>query len=152
MSVNEIKNAPGACTTGVTRFVKIGADGSQLPDDAAAWEAVLDTRSRLMWSVKEKKTTSWKAAQTAAKKISAAGFDDWRAPTVEELLLLADRTRTSPAIDTDFFPDCKSDWYWSSTPYAPSPGDYAWFVNFCYGSASWHSQSSYGFVRAVLTV
>jgi hypothetical protein len=130
-------------------FRKIGADGSVLPRDAEEWEAVLDQRTGLMWSVKVSKVTNWKRAAAAAKKVKAAGFNDYRLPTVEELFLLADRTRGDPAIDTEFFPDTPSDWFWSSTPYASPPGGYAWFVGFSFGYSLWDNHSSLGFVRAV---
>jgi hypothetical protein len=131
------------------RFVKIDAAGGELPLDATEWEAVLDKTTGLMWSVADKKVPNWKKADAAAKKITAAGLNDWRMPTVDELFMLADRTRTSPAIDTAFFPQCESDWYWTSTPYASSPGDYAWFVSFNGGDADWRGLGGYGFVRAV---
>jgi hypothetical protein len=132
------------------RFIKIGADGAQLPDDATEWKAVLDTRSGLMWTKADVKIKNWKKADAAATAMTAGGFSDWRLPTVEELFLLADRTRApSPAIDAEYFPDCKSDWYWSSTPYARSPGVCAWVVYFLNGSADWYDHDNHGFVRAV---
>ena len=130
-------------------FTKIGADGSVLPADAAEWEAVLDNRTGLMWSLETTKVANYSKCEAAVKKIKAAGFEDWRLPTVDELFGLADRTRVSPAIDTDFFPDTECDWFWSSTPYAESPGDCAWGVYFSYGGALWDGHSSGGFVRAV---
>ncbi len=98
-------------------------------------------------------------AETAIAKLNAekfAGFTDWRLPMVEELFLLADRTRFDPAIDTDAFPSCKSSWYWTSTDDASEEKDeesgtseFAWFVDFGYG----HSDSAHRFnnnrVRAV---
>jgi len=131
------------------RFTKIGADGSALPADAKEWEAVLDTTTGFMWTVAEKKVTNWKKADAAAKAMTAGGFDDWSLPTVEQLFALADRTRRDPTINTDLFPKCKSDWYWSSTPYAPSPGGYAWNVYFSNGYASYNGHDNHGFVRAV---
>src|SRR5262249_36158552 len=113
------------------RFTKIGTDGKPCEADHVA---VADGRTGLMWAVKPIKVKNWKPA--TEEKIAAelaesrlAGFDDWRIPTVEELMLLADRTRHSPAIDQDFFPDTPSDWFWTCTPYAPD-GDCAWVVVF----------------------
>lgn len=131
------------------RFVKIAADGSVLPTDATEWEAVLDSRTGLMWSVETKKAANWKAAQKVPAKIKAAGFDDWRMPTVEELFLLADRTRVDPAIDVAFFPDTPSDWFWTSTVDCESPSVCAWLVSFYYGASGRDSQGYGGFVRAV---
>jgi Protein of unknown function (DUF1566) len=133
----------------MSRFTKIGADGAKLADDAAEWDAVLDNTTQLIWTVKETARYTWKKAAAAVKKLDTAGFTDWRLPTVEELFLLADRTKHSPAIDTTFFPDCKSDWYWTATPAACSPGGFAWFVGFRYGVAGWGLQGNGNDVRAV---
>jgi Protein of unknown function (DUF1566) len=133
----------------MSRFTKIGSDGAKLGDDAAEWVAVLDNTTQLIWTVEETKRLTWKKAKAAVEKFDIAGFTDWRLPTVEELFLLADRTKHSPAIDTAFFPDCKSDWYWTSTPAAYSPGVYAWLVGFYDGLSYWFNQDNDVFVRAV---
>ena len=133
------------------RFTKIGVDGSVLPREATKWEAVLDNRTGLMWPVQAIAVPNGRenTLADAITKCSAAGFNDWRLPTVEELFLLADRTRVEPAIDTEFFPDCPSDWFWTSTPDCGSPEDYAWCVYFYYGSSGRNNRYYNGFVRAV---
>ena len=129
--------------------VKIGADGAQLPPDASVWDAVLDISTGLMWSAGDVgEAMTWEAAEIACAKLSLAGASDWRMPTVEELFALADHGRISPAIDTDFFPTTKSDWYWASTKHAPSSG-YAWIVGFSSGSARHYHQLNECLVRAV---
>ena len=133
----------------MSRFTKIDAEGAKLGDDATEWVAVLDNTTHLLWTVKETKPLTWKKAQTTVAKLDVAGFTDWRLPTVEELFMLADRTKYSPAIDTAFFPDCKSEWYWTSTPAASSPVVSAWGVGFGNGNALWNGQVSDGRVRAV---
>lgn len=133
----------------MSRFTKVSADGQHLPDDATEWVANFDPKSGLMWSKDELGEMTWKKAKALVAKLNLAGFKDWRLPTVEELFLLADRTRVDPAIDVGAFPDCKSDWYWTGTVYAPSPGVCAWFVNFCYGSSFWYFRSNEYRVRAV---
>ena len=65
-----------------------------------------------------------------------------------ELLSIVDYSRTSPAIDTDAF-QCESSWYWTATPYAGSPADYAWFVYFDGGNSSYSGRTGGGYVRAV---
>ena len=102
-----------------------------------------------MWAVEVLKRLTFKKALKAPEKLVTAGFKDWRLPTVEELFLLADRTRHSPAIDTDFFPDTPSDWFWSSTVAASSPSDCAWFVYFYGGHSGWDDQDNEACVRAV---
>ena len=85
-----------------------------------------------------------KAACVAAR---VGGHNDWRLPTIQELLTLVDYERTSPAIDPAF--ECSSEWYWSSTPYASSPSLFAWIVSFGYGGSSWYGQDGEYRVRAV---
>lgn len=133
----------------MSKFTKIGADGEKLADDAAEWVAVLDNTTNLVWTVKETTRLNWKKAAAAVQKLDTAGFTDWRLPTVEELFMLADRTKYSPAIDTAYFPDCKSDWYWTSTPAASSPGGCAWFVYFYGGVSLWGLHGCDFQVRAV---
>lgn len=133
----------------MSRFTKVGADGAKLGDEATEWVAVLDNTTALIWTVKETKVLPWKKALAAVEKLDVAGFKDWRLPTIEELFLLADRTKHSPAIDTTYFPDCKSEWYWTSTPAASSPGVYAWSVSFGSGDAYWDGQGGGSRVRAV---
>ena len=125
-----------------TRFIANG-DGT-----------VTQPAAGLMWS--QATLTPDCIAHQAAEKVCAdlalAGFTDWRLPTIEELFALADRTRSSPAIDTDAFHDTQSDWYWSSTITAWS-SNYAWIVNFNNGNAgSLHRVYGGGLVRAVRSV
>ena len=111
---------------------------------------VSDTRTGLMWT---KETLpggrmTYDEAVKACKVLRLAGYKDWRPATVEEVFALADRSRHSPAIDTDLFPDTKSDWYWTSTLCAWDPSC-AWIVCFGYGYALSFRRDYSAFVRAV---
>lgn len=133
-----------------SRFTKIGADGQPLPDDATEWVVNRDNTTGLEWPKDHApKRMTWKQAKAWVKKLTLCGHTDWRLPTVEELFMLADRTKHAPAIDTDAFPACESDWYWTSTPAAYSPVGYAWSVFFGGGVAGWVDQGYFDFVRAV---
>jgi hypothetical protein len=129
------------------RFIKLDAAGAPLAADATEWVAVEDTKTGLIWSVAETKAMTYKKALAYPKTVELCGFTDWRLPECDELLTLVDRSRISPAIAIEFFPNCKNDWYWSATPYAGSPGDYAWLVYFSYGLSYYRNQSSKGLVR-----
>lgn len=140
-------------------FIKIAADGSQLSADATGHAAVLDTRTQLMWSAAPSicECANWRDAGKSCTDLELAGFNDWRLPTVEELFLLADRTKYNPAIDVEFFPGTHSSWYWTSTvdctdaPSEASSG-FAWDVHFSGGLPAWRPAWRHdGFVRAVRT-
>jgi len=76
------------------------------------------------------------------------GYSDWRLPTIKELAYLADTRRKNPSINTKYFPDTVSSWYWSSSTSANYSRD-AWGVGFLYGYDSYNHKYIYGYVRAV---
>jgi hypothetical protein len=91
------------------------------------------------------------------------GKNDWRMPTKEELMKLVvcsdgkydtDGSCTNydsvaqPTINTTYFPNTVSDWYWSSSPYASS-SSLAWLVSFVNGNSYGYDKSSNSFVRLV---
>ncbi len=128
---------------------------SQSPAVAAATQrferidesVVRDTTTALEWTrdnVSDRRLT-WQEAKDACAKLDLAG-GGWRLPTRAELLTLVDDTRYHPAIDPAF--ECKPNYYWTVTPYAPD-GDYAWYVFFYDGGAGAYRRDNGGFVRAV---
>lgn len=70
-----------------------------------------------------------------------------RLPTVEELSRLVDYKRYDPSIDTEFFPDMKTDdWYWTGTEHAYW-SDLAWIVDFESGSVYCYCKGNSNYVR-----
>jgi len=132
------------------KFIKIGADGAQLPDDAAEWVAVLLPDHGLTFSATSVVATDvpHDKCEAACKALTLAGHSDWDLPTIEELQLLIDRSRYSPAINTDFFQDIQNDWYWTKTPAAWSSAS-AWLVGFNYGGVYDDHRYYDGFALAV---
>lgn len=66
---------------------------------------VLDAKAKLMWMSRDNGAgLSWPDAKKYAADYRAAGYSDWRLPTLEELSSLYDKTRTrrtycAPAVD-----------------------------------------------------
>jgi hypothetical protein len=71
---------------------------------------------------------TWADAEKACRELRLGGHDDWRLPTIAELLSIMDYTKSNPAIDTEAFPNTPSEWFWTATPYA-GDSDLAWFVD-----------------------
>ena len=147
--LQSLEPQPRLSTLAEPSFVKLSAAGLQLPADADDWVAVKDRSTGLIWSRYNigDESYKWAKAKEVAAGVDLCGWKDWRLPTRKELLTLVDDTRSSPAINTDYF-DCKSDWYWTSTEAAQSSG-YAWSVDFYGGNSNWSYRYSGGFVRAV---
>jgi hypothetical protein len=134
----------------MNRFTKLDADFQPLAADATGHTFVLDNVQNLIFTVENiggDDVPHAKATELAAE-CRLGDKADWRLPTVEELFLVADRSKFSPAIDEDFFPGTESDWYWTSTPAAWS-ADCAWIVGFDGGCADGYRRYNGGFVRAV---
>lgn len=79
------------------------------------------------------KTMNWKDAIEFCKNLNYAGHNDWRLPTIEELLTLVDRSKYKPALPAGHpFLSGQSSYYWSGSTYAYGT-NYAWYVFMDYG-------------------
>ena len=61
---------------------------------------------------------------------------------------IVDYGRVSPAIDTGYFPACRSSYYWSSSTRVNN-SYYAWMVCFYYGYVSYNIKPYAYYVRCV---
>ncbi|MEE4637726.1 MAG: DUF1566 domain-containing protein [Wenzhouxiangella sp.] len=108
------------------------------------WACTRDNVTGLVWEVKTPANAgvlfTFAGASDYATNVTGAspqlcGAIDWRVPTRRELLSIVHHGRSSPAIDTTFFPNSLSGFYWSSDSLAPDPAD-AWAVGFDDGSTA----------------
>ena len=84
---------------------------------------VTDNVTGLMWEQKtddggardKDNTYTWKDALAYCENLILGEYTDWRMPTPKELERLVDLTKSSPAIDTDYFPNTNSGKYWTGT-------------------------------------
>ena len=82
---------------------------------------------------------------------SFGGHTDWRLPTIKELSTIVDSSIPSPGptINTNYFPNTRSSYYWSSTTNVHTPIN-AWVIGFYDGNMDGYAKSNYdGYVRAV---
>src|SRR5690606_27121620 len=79
-------------------FIKIAADGTQLPDDATDWVAVHLPAHGLTFTATSVVDTDVPHAdcEASCKALTLAGHSDWDLPTIDEMQLLIDRTRHDP--------------------------------------------------------
>ncbi len=77
----------------------------------------------------------WNALVQGSNTEILCGFNNWRVPSVAELSSIVNKGTSDPAIDTNYFPQTQSNWYWSSSPVANNSGN-AWAVDFINGGDS----------------
>jgi len=158
-------------------FTKLDAAGAVLPATATAWSCVRDNHTGLVWEVKTPagsgsihdtdKTYRWGGK---TERLIAAfgtsygdwnvlldgsnagtglcGFTDWRVPTVMQLLSIVNKGVSIPAIDSNYFPNSGSGFYWSSSPLA-AYSNFAWGVLFYLGYGDGNLRDASNQVRLV---
>ena len=117
------------------RFVKLDAQGRELPDDAQSWAMVHDTMYKMYWEVKTPddsihSNTAIYTYKDAKEKFIAqlnaekfGGFDDWRIPTSGELgLLRTKEAENGVRIDLAYFPNTQPAKYMSQGRCVSNPG------------------------------
>lgn len=87
-------------------------------------------------------TLSYALAVNAA---TLCGHGDWRLPTIKELQSIKNFGGDDPAIDTNYFPNTDSSFYWAADSCAPAasfPAVDAWSENFTGGTSGTTSSTS----------
>ncbi|MFA5117506.1 MAG: DUF1566 domain-containing protein [Candidatus Omnitrophota bacterium] len=145
-------------------FTKL-KDRAKVISDSCDWEdglrMVRDNNTGLIWEVKSPKKNdinycedrySWKdAAGRFIKELNKkkyGGFSDWRLPNKDELRSIIDYGLTNPAVDTSYFPNTKSDLYWTAVTYNMQK-PFVWGIFFGLGSGICYAPSSERYARAV---
>jgi hypothetical protein len=146
-------------------YTKLDGNGNTLSDSAMSWVMVKDNVTGLIWEMKANKdgvmnyndphdadnTYTWYDDHTgtpgtgtdtedfvkALNDANYGGYSDWRMPTIKELWNIVNFSipYSGPTIDTGYFTDTVSSFYWSSTTYINfrSTEGFAWGVYFSYG-------------------
>ena len=103
-------------------------------------------RKQSRWNGSGKRYDDWNKLVDSANSEQLCGFSDWRVPDLYELASLVrcrggsyqnldagcDGSYQRPTIDTEYFPNAQSSWYWSASPVANDSLN-AWQLYFYYG-------------------
>jgi len=112
---------------------------------------IQDPRTNLMWEdtphVREAKIRQPRAKEYCSE-LTLGGFNDWRLPSIQELLTIIDYNRVSPAIIKAFSYIEDESFYWTKTHVADED-DAFWGVNFKRGYSSKASEYYDRYVRCV---
>lgn len=108
---------------------KIAALEERVTRLEASQQLNLITHSGLVWSSVAPKEMTWSVAMTYAENLREGGYDDWRLPTIRELMSIFDYTQGEPEI-AGFDP---IDSYWSSIEDWDDPSDGAWALRLDHG-------------------
>lgn len=149
------------CALGVVGALCIAVDATaEAPPNRYRFETpgvTYDTLTKLAWQ-RELPTSyspicasgagcTWDEAKRYCNELTLAGVTGWRLPTRAELLTIADRTESDPAIDRRAFPATPSAFFWSSSPRVGSKT--AWSVSFLLGSSGDNGKDYPDHVRCV---
>ncbi len=112
---------------------------------------VKDDVNKLLWEDTmhvELTKVNYTQAKNYCEELKIEEIDNWRLPTLQDLLTIIDYKRYKPAILKEFNHFVTDTLYWSSTPYARSADEY-WGVSFKDGSTSNASMNYDRYVRCV---
>jgi hypothetical protein len=112
---------------------------------------ITDNVTGLMWQKEDDNYASSTGTDSGiiyCEEFSLGGYSDWRLPNIKELRSLIDYSKSSPAIDTDYFPNTKSVAYKTSTNLSGALHAYDWYVTFSNGESHFNAGFQH-FVRCV---
>ena len=161
---DELYGQNGCFVINPLSFTKLGNKGKVLKDAASysdGFRMARDNNTGLIWEVKSPKKGevnccddryAWKEAKgkyvQSLNKKKYGGFGDWRLPNKDELRSIVDYGRTNPAVDPWYFPNIKSDFYWTGVPYKMQP-PFVWGIFLGLGSGICYTPDSQRYVIAV---
>jgi hypothetical protein len=90
-------------------------------------ETVTDKKTGLVWQKGEVFDVSLEQAKQAPDELSIGGYNDWRMPTILELLSIVDTSLNHPAFN-DVLGLTDTEYFWSSES-TPGVTDKAWVLN-----------------------
>jgi len=108
---------------------------------------VTDNVTGLMWQqvIDPSTTYAWADALALCQTRNLGGYTDWRLPSLIEMLSIVDFGRSSPSINTTYFPATPVAYFWTKSTVF---GD-AWIVTLSDGSEANFALTTMGYARCV---
>ncbi len=133
-----------------TRCVRTAVPPAVAPTREPHYEvhptSVRDLGTGLTWQrMVDPGTFDFVGAQHYCARLKLEGHDDWRVPSMPELVTLVDERASNPTIDSTAFPGTPGEPFWTSSRFGNASKE-AWYVYFNKGSAL------YGLFKAVSRV
>lgn len=115
-------------------------------------DVVIDHATGLMWQkAGSDSSLTYDKAVDYVKRLNQeqlAGFDNWRLPTIPELVSLLEAEEKNGDVYIDPVFDAKQQWCWSADKRSGSSGS-AWYVSFNLGDVYWDLLHNLRYVRCV---
>lgn len=129
-------------------LVPVSLAQTVLPEGGKSFTAgvntVVDNDTGLEWELLNQAEQVWSSADTYCENLG----DDWRLPTIDELISITDKTTAEPAV-YEAFNQTYNGFYWSAQDFV-SDTDYAWSVSTLLGvSRTIHKVNDQAKVRCV---
>jgi hypothetical protein len=154
--------------TGLTWEVKrggngiVGDEGLHDTDDNYTWydtdtltnggaEGYADENGETCYGYTSGVASTYCNTEAYTSRVNAStlcGAQDWRVPSMITLHGLLNNNRIYPAIDTAYFPNTKSHFYWTSSPSSITHNS-AWRISFAFGDSKYYLRYSGYAVRLV---
>lgn len=113
-------------------------------DTGLEWQKCTHALSGASCSEGSRTAFVWEAAITHCDDLVWAGKDDWRLPSIQELITIVDYSTSGSAINPKYFPATPALGYWSASSFiAPSNPPYAWGINFLSGYIAYDDRTIY---------
>ncbi len=119
-------------------YYEVGTDKSY----TRTKDIVTDNVTRLQWQDDTDANTTkrnWEEATEYCESLPLGGYNDWRLPSIKELLTLIDYSKNHPSVTDVVFQNTAPYYYASSTTNARD-AQYAWVIPFNHGLSSSHYQ------------
>lgn len=131
------------------------SDGDETAPDATSQfknnrnGTVTDIVTQFMWQqLDDGIERNWAEATSYCENLNLGGHGGWRLPTTEEFKTIIDGARQNPSIDTTYFPNTKSAYYWTCATNGKVRSN-AWVIGFQNGRMTSDFKTNKYFVRCM---